>query len=202
MAIQQFTKPTNNLHICHVSGCLRAVSCSQYCEIHYSRLRRHGSPDITLVTRNTEATFWNKVAKYDENECWEWQGCIDKASGYGIVGYHGKRWRVHRLAWALTNQREPRNHILHSCDNRKCVNPCHLREGTPAENTQDMRVRNRNAKNKVLNWAKVSVIRQLLANGQSERNVAMLFAVSRGAISKIKRGQSWQPLPEPYTEGE
>lgn len=74
----------------------------------------------------------------EENDCWIWQGTI-KQDGYGVIMVGGSYVRAHRYSYELFKKTiEQGMFILHSCHNPKCVNPKHLRQGTPAENTEDM----------------------------------------------------------------
>ena len=71
--------------------------------------------------------------KHGEDECWNWVG--KKWMGYGIFCYKGKKWRAHRLMWALSGRSFTDGLVLdHLCRNRECVNPSHLREVTIGEN--------------------------------------------------------------------
>ena len=87
--------------------------------------------------------FWSKVDIRGPDECWLWQGARHP-DGYGRVGGQ----QAHRVALSLDLGRPIREGmcVLHSCDNRPCVNPMHLREGTNAENVQDRVRRNRSAR--------------------------------------------------------
>lgn len=70
--------------------------------------------------------------------CWEWTGIMKE--GYGIYS----TWSAHRLSYELHKAPIKENmFILHLCDNRACVNPYHLREGTRQENIQDMNQKGR-----------------------------------------------------------
>lgn len=88
--------------------------------------------------------------------CWEWRGAITRAwskfggngSGYGTFTVRGPGWRktyrAHRLVAEMTLRRPIGDAlVLHSCDNRKCVNPRHLRLGTHSENLVEQYVRER-----------------------------------------------------------
>ena len=98
------------------------------------------------LNRNQKLHFWSRVNidRHDVDKCWEWKGTVN-SKGYGSVGINGKVYSTHRIAWMLANGREPLPgmFILHSCDNRRCNNPNHLREGTHQENTDDMHRRGR-----------------------------------------------------------
>lgn len=80
--------------------------------------------------------------------------CIVTTPSVGEEGYarcNVKRFgrvirRRHILAWVEANGRLPSPEtplILHHCDNRSCINPEHLYEGTHKDNSRDMRERGR-----------------------------------------------------------
>lgn len=92
-----------------------------------------------------EECFWAKVDKAAAGGCWNWTASL-KERGYGQFFWRGKMHRAHRLAWRLSGRELPQRplELLHSCDNRICVNPEHMRVGTHAENMADMVARGRN----------------------------------------------------------
>lgn len=66
--------------------------------------------------------------------CWEWTG-HKYASGYGVLKVFGKDVSAHRYSYELHKGPIPEGmSILHSCDNKVCINPDHLRVGTHQEN--------------------------------------------------------------------
>lgn len=79
-------------------------------------------------------------------DCIEWDGAKTD-SGYGRTYCERRKRtvRAHRLAWELANHREiPAGMVvMHTCDNRLCVNPAHLKLGTQGENLKDMYHKNR-----------------------------------------------------------
>lgn len=71
------------------------------------------------------------------NGCIEWAGFLN-AYGYGQVTYARKVTAVHRFVYEHLVGPIPKGlQIMHSCDNRKCMNIKHLSVGTQTENAQD-----------------------------------------------------------------
>ena len=131
--------------------------------------------------------------------CWLWQGTVDK-DGYGLIRYQqGRAWpyiRTHRLAYKLfTGGIADELLICHTCDVRNCVNPEHLYQGTPKNNSADMAVRGRKSdtrgsKNGVSKLHE-SLIPAIRADTGTCLSIGRAYGVSSTIISKIKRGLLW-----------
>lgn len=78
--------------------------------------------------------FYSKYIRLGLDDCWNWTDA--PSNGYGRFRIYNKSFGAHVIAFELANDRlvEPGMHILHSCNNKLCVNPAHLREGTRTEN--------------------------------------------------------------------
>jgi hypothetical protein len=69
--------------------------------------------------------------------CWNYLGALGW-NGYGQAYCDGQNWRVHRLAYTVAKGPIPAGHVvMHSCDNRRCINPDHLSVGTQKQNIRD-----------------------------------------------------------------
>lgn len=103
----------------------RARACSLPCR---AALRFERMPD----------RFWALVKRGEG--CWEWVGTI-KPEGYGAFCWREKSkapMLAHRVSYLLEHDSIPDGlHVLHRCDNRRCVRPDHLFVGTRTDNMQD-----------------------------------------------------------------
>lgn len=144
-----------------------------------------------------ELKFWNKVAYIgaSDNECWEWRGSL-RSNGYGQYGT--LRLKAHRVAWQLTYGTIPKLHVLHTCDNPKCVNPSHLYLGTDADNTRDKVGKNRQAKGQMLPQTKltpeiVSTIRFRYETEKiTQRQLGFEYSVCQATICLILMRKNWK----------
>ena len=145
--------------------------------------------------------FMSKVTVDDSTGCWEWQNYKD-ATGYGQLKHKGKTSFAHRVSYELKNGTIPNGiFIMHTCDNRGCVNPDHLTTGTHTENMRDMTAKGRQG-NQILRLSDVVAIKKFLErrtlgkNGRMEHRACQFladwFGVKRSAISGIVSGRSWK----------
>lgn len=132
--------------------------------------------------------------------CWRWTGRTDD-NGYGRISVRGEYCRAHRLSWEIENGKPVPDggHVLHSCDNRSCVNPHHLRIGTAAENQADKVSRDRQARGEQNGRAKLSAadvcnILSRHAAGELQADLAREFRVTEKAIRLIRQGRNWKHL--------
>lgn len=150
------------------------------------------------MSKRIEA-FWNYVRKGDG--CWLWAGSRHQ-KGYGsfTITLHGQRhWRANRVAWVLANDRPIPDglQILHSCDVKACVNPDHLRAGTPHDNNVDQMERGQIARGERNRHAKLTA-RDVLAireSVESDKALAERYGVWASTIYAIRTGKKWRHLP-------
>lgn len=186
--------------VCCLKECDRRLYAKGFCEMHYQRLKKHGSPiDNDRSHAPPEVRFWRKVEKFGPEGCWIYRGSHTK-NGYGRFQIGGKGSQyvgAHRYSYELATGERPEV-VMHTCDNPFCVNPAHLRAGTYAENTADMYAKgrakpgralgNRNYNTK-LTPEDVRAIRQ--RQGESANSVGRDFGVDHKAILAIWRGITW-----------
>jgi hypothetical protein len=125
--------------------------------------------------------------------CWRWTGGRTDR-GYGRFKLKGKVVRAHRVAFAIEHGRDPAGLVLHSCDHPWCVNPAHLREGTPSDNMQDRSVRGgldqRGTRNPAAHLTPEDV-RAIRRDSRAQREIAEDYGIGQSHVSQIKRGVIW-----------
>jgi transcriptional regulator with XRE-family HTH domain len=127
--------------------------------------------------------------------CWLWTGKADD-TGYGIVYTPEKEVKAHRFIWERVLGLEPVQLLRHRCDNRLCVNPTHLLEGTLQQNSQDMcdRVRYAHGENHplaTLSDKEIGHIEDLSdAWGMTQAELSRTFKVSTSTISRVLSGKT------------
>ena len=94
--------------------------------------------DIHGVTEAEIQRFWNNISRDSRTGCWPWRAGRFK-NGYGAFAYTGHRpGKAHRFSYLLHHGEIPEGAlVMHTCDNRICVNPSHLKLGTAGDNARD-----------------------------------------------------------------
>ena len=150
----------------------------------------------------TAERLWAKIDKRGDDECWEWQACLNSTTGYGHFAVDGTQKTAHRVLYELLNgPLEPGLYVCHRCDNRKCCNPAHLFAGTPQDNAQDMFAKGRarprphlgsTHKLAKLTEEKVREMKRAYAAGVANQyELADEYGVGQALVSRIVRGLSW-----------
>lgn len=186
--------------VCTASGCGRKSRTANLCMAHYNRLWRGLDVDVDLVVSqpNTPDDLWQRVdITQNADECWEWLGHTG-TGGYGSIRFQGTVWRTHRLAYYLHTGLAPSQDVLHSCDNPRCCNPNHLREGDDQDNTNDKvsRLRHRFGERhrcaKLTN-AEVREIKIALRDKTAtQKELSEQYHISGDIIAGINKGKIWK----------
>lgn len=96
---------------------------------------------------NTLESIYDRFTR-TESGCLVWN--LSKThNGYGLCGYQGRQWRVHRLIWTLLKGPIPPGaKVCHRCDNPPCSEIAHLFLGTQLDNIRDMYAKGREPRTK------------------------------------------------------
>jgi hypothetical protein len=157
---------------------------------------------FNYVRGDISRRFWSKVNVAGKDECWEWLASLD-SRGYGNFGVpkdDGSRrylmQRAHRIAWELTNGPLIKSqHLCHTCDNRKCVNPSHLFVGDAKLNMQDCISKGRRGDRKGQANPKAKLtpdqILDIRSSGLPLSAIARAHGISKSTAHSVRSGATW-----------
>ena len=153
-------------------------------------------PSGTYDRPSSDDRFWSYVNK--TATCWEWTGGLN-GKGYGGFWLNGKTILAHRHSYELSKANEPSLFLLHSCDNPKCVNPEHLREGTHQENMDDKVQRNRayrpigilNTQSKISDAVAQQIRDEYKPRKVTQKMLSEKYGICQQTISKIILNKTW-----------
>jgi len=98
-----------------------------------SPVRQASIGGLVMMGRpNSIADILDHVEETPES-CWLWTGQLDR-HGYGRVSFQGRKHIVHRLVYKHLVGPIAKAQLDHTCRNRACCNPQHLRPATNREN--------------------------------------------------------------------
>lgn len=148
-------------------------------------------------TRESDvARFMAGVSK-NENGCWNWIGARSGATGYGYMWFDQRQLLAHRVSHLLfKGPLDSTKVVMHSCDDRSCVNPDHLSQGTHRENIHDARQKGRLKRATAkLTIAQVASIKAEYTKRDGEMaRLANKYNVTITAIYSIMTGITWKDV--------
>lgn len=181
---------------CSEHRCRRPVLATGLCVLHYTRKQRFGHTGEPAPVRLRRERLWwiEDAASFDEQECLIWPyGFSD--NGYGVIRHRGRTVRAHRLVLSIATGSEPEHlHSLHSCCNRACCNPNHLRWGTDLDNTMDKFRDNTVVHGEAHYKRKLTAdeVRAIYCSPETMGALASTYGVSKTAIFNIKHRRTWR----------
>lgn len=90
--------------------------------------------------------------------------------------------------------------VLHTCDNKLCCNPDHLRFGSHADNMADMRAKGRRKcigsgeRNERAKMTPEQVL-AIRADARAQRVIAIEYGISPAQVHRIRKGYQWRSTP-------
>lgn len=186
------------MRLCTVDGCASKHYAKGFCNRHWMRWRAHGDnfPREELRVANGLGLKFLEanVGHIGKVDCIIWPYSIC-AFGYGTVSFRGRTRFASRAMCMLAHGDPPfaNADAAHSCGNRACVNPNHLRWASRYENVQDAWEHGTAVNGERVGTSKLTE-EQALAIYRSEKSVRELadeYDMSLKGIRKIKSGGSW-----------
>ena len=134
--------------------------------------------------------------KETENGCWVCDSHKPSHWGYPQYMVQQKNYKMHRFIYEQMFGEIPEGmSVMHSCDNRMCINPEHLSLGTHQDNMHDMVNKKRHAHgerggNSILKKSEVVYIRRNYRKIKG-KDLAKMFGVSPQTICGIQKKRAW-----------
>ena len=181
----------DRMRICKIEGCENKYSCKGYCQMHYTRLLRHGDPLFTKKGRDQE-----KHGKRHTSEYMTWtniiQRCYNKNSKQ--FHYYGGRgitvcgsWRNSFLAFFKDMGSKPFYKAqIDRIDNDGNYEPGNCRWVTAQENCH-------NRSTTILTWEIVNKIRRKYKIGRiTHRELGVIYGVRGVTIKDVLNYRRWK----------
>jgi hypothetical protein len=169
--------------------------------------------EAKMNKENFSEKFWNRflsnipTVEFNNNKCIEWQPAyvdvFSESISYPVMQYSGKKDSVHRLSFLFFNGEIPDGmFVLHSCNNRRCVNPLHLRTGTHNQNMVDMTESGRSLSGEQHLQSKltediVKELREKRKNGYRLTDLSKEYNITHSNVSAICLGKTWKHIGGP-----
>lgn len=187
--------------ICTIPGCGKKFYSRSLCKAHYNsdyHSRNYVSKRKPRISPGL--VFIKEALSSDTDDCILWP-YAKVSGGYGTTRVSGKSVTTHRYVCEQTHG-QSNLYACHRCDVPACVNPRHIRWGTPKENSSDMRLRGRSLTGEKsqasrLTESNVREIRSALSKPLKRGDIMKLarrYDVDKATICDIRAGRTWNHI--------
>lgn len=195
-------------HKCDNKGCCNPnhLELGTYSDNSLDNLQRNKS--FKIVTNNK---LGNKVKEFrtvteridyylSNTKALNDSGCLVSLllkphhTGYYSIGFSNKRYQLHRLVLAnkLNKEYQEIDIARHICNNKACINPNHLEEGSKKDNSLDSKTYNKSYK---LSAEKVLNIRNCnLSPQQIDVFYSKKYGVTKETIANVRLCKTWKDI--------
>lgn len=192
------------MRTCSVNGCGSAHYGKGFCQKHLVRFKKYGDPNGGQFHAPVDVRFWRNVDRAGDAECWNWKGT--SASGaYGTIGLGGRgagSTLAHRFSYELHKGPIPDDMlVMHTCDNRACVNPAHLKLGTYSDNTLDAVTKGRWPQSRHGKYVRGAdhgnsklteeIVRAIRVSLLPDTQLARVLGIDRTTVADVRTGRTW-----------
>jgi len=144
----------------------------------------------------TPRQFFEDAASYTGDKCLLWPFAT-QGHGYPKLNLDGKVQNGHRaMCKRVHGDPLPGQEAAHSCPNRSCITPKHLRWATPLENAADKGRHGTETKGEKNSQSKLTwiVVREIrtLRGVETQASLAVRFGVTQALISLVQANKIWQ----------
>ena len=180
---------------CAVNDCRNIVGnggAKDFCGMHYTLFRRYGDPEERRGIRHGDAQrFLIKASQHKSKRCLDWPFAL--SAGYGTVSVKRVMHTASHAVCVIVygSPPSPKHVASHSCDNRRCVAPAHLKWDTQ-KNNLIAAVQRKRTTTKVT--AEVVLRMRALDGKLPRRQIALRFNLSVTQTHRILDRESWSWL--------
>lgn len=183
--------------ICSIPGCGKPHEARGWCSRHYDLWRLNGDPTLRRKAAHGDPIeFISRVASGGfVSGCVEWP--FAKNKGYGIIKTRNKTRTAHNVVCEIAHgiALDDSYEAAHSCGNRICVNPAHLRWATSRENNADKIAHGTQTSGETHGTSRLTeaAVRFIRRNYPllTQYELAERFSVSQSAVSGVVTGRTW-----------